>query len=55
MHSVGSKQEELEPPFSRKLLMLSQKHGGMTLIMGVLQWVDISSLEETGETEEVVG
>lgn len=46
-----------KPLFSRKVLMLSpsQKHGGMTLIMGVLQWLDISSLEETGEGREVVG
>lgn len=37
-----------KPLFSRKVLKLSpsQKHGGITLIMGVLQWLDISSLEE---------
>lgn len=37
------------------MLSPSQKCGGMTLIVGMLQWLDISSLEETGKAGEVVG
>jgi len=33
----------------------SQKHGGMTLMTGVLQWMAISSAKVTGEEREVVG
>lgn len=40
---------------SRKDLLLSpsQKRGGMIVMTGVLQWLDGSSLEETGEAGEV--
>lgn len=43
-----------KPLSSRKVLMLSpsQKHDGMTRMTGVLQWLDISTLEETGEAGE---
>jgi len=33
----------------------SQKHGGMTLMTGVLRWMVISSSEGVGEEGEVVG
>ena len=33
----------------------SHKRGGMTLMTGVLQWMAISSSEETGEEREAVG
>lgn len=56
-HSVAASGRSWKPLFSRKVLMLSpsQKHCGMTVTRGVLQWLDISSLEETGEAGEVVG
>lgn len=46
-----------KPLSSGRVLMLStsQKHGGMTLMTGVLQWLDTSALEEIGEAGEVVG
>lgn len=56
-HTVwAASRRSWKPLFSRKVLMLSpsQKRGGMTIIMGVLQWLDISSLEDTGEAGEVV-
>jgi len=33
----------------------SQKHGGMTLMTGVLRWMARSSAEGIGEEREVVG
>lgn len=58
-HTVwAASRRSWKPLFSRKVLMSSpsQKCGGMTvIIMGVLQWLDISSLEETDKAGEVVG
>jgi len=46
-----------KPLFSRTAVTWSpsQKHGGMTLMTGVLQWMAISSSERIGKEREVVG
>lgn len=58
---MGSKQEELEAIVQQEgfdVVTITEMwwDGGMiVIIMGVLQWLDISSLEETDKAGEVVG